>query len=82
MSADNSIYIRPGKDAKFRVKTISSLYPENLSEEQIDNEFEDVSEKMIADSLEAAVEIAEKEWNRIEKEGGYVEYGIETLERK
>ena len=80
MSADNTIFIRPMKNGEFRVKEIRSFYHEQMSDEEIDREFECDSE--IAETEEKADEIAETLLDLIEESGGYVEYGLDLLPRK
>jgi hypothetical protein len=79
MSADNAIYIRHLPNKKFAVKCISSLYHEEMTDEEIDSEF--LAEKEL-DSLDAAYDEAERidaEWD---EKGWHIEYGWEELPRK
>lgn len=82
MSADNSIYIRPLKNGKFAVKCISSLYPEFLTDEEIDNAFSRLEDSQLCETLEAAELEVERIYDEYEKFGWIIEYGDEILERK
>jgi hypothetical protein len=79
MSADNSIYIREFPNKKFAVKCISSLYPEHLTDEEIDKEFENLQHFETMDEAWEEVERIEDEYN---KNDWPIEYGTEILERK
>lgn len=78
MSADNAIYIRPLKDGKFAVECISSLYTEDMTEDQIDSVFKD-SPKFDSEEL-AEIEM-ERIYDEYDSKGLYIEYGHEYLTR-
>lgn len=79
MSADNAIYVRPLKNGKFAVKCISSLYPEDLDDEQIDSFFEGCDEH---DTLEDAELIEDEIVEEYYTNSMVIEYGTEVLHRK
>lgn len=79
MSADNAIYIRPLKNGNFAVKCISSLYPDELTDEEIDENFADLKE---FSTLEDARKEVYRIYDEYEKSCWIIEYGHEILDRK
>jgi hypothetical protein len=82
MSADNSIYIRPLKNGKFAVNCISSLYPDGLTDEEIDLAFSHLEDSQLCESLEAAKIEVDRIYEEYDRHGWPIEYGDEILERK
>jgi predicted DNA-binding protein YlxM (UPF0122 family) len=78
MSADNAIYTRPLKNGKYVVKCISSLYPDDLSDAEIDEAFEGSTE---FDTIEDSDKEVDRIYDEYEKSGHIIEYGHEILHR-
>jgi len=79
MSADNAIYIRELPNHKFAVDCISSFYPDDLTDEQIDESFQNLE---TFDTLNEAWEEEERIQQQYDEDGNYIEYGTEVLLRK
>jgi len=79
MSADNAIYIRELPNHNFAVKCIHSFYCEELTEEQIDESFQNLK---TFDTLNEAWEEEERIQQQYAEDGMYIEYGSEVLLRK
>jgi len=82
MSADNAIYIRPLKNGKYAVDCISSLYPDDLSDEEIDSAFDHFEDHQLFDSLEAAENEVDRIYDEYERNRWIIEYGHEILNRR
>lgn len=76
MSADNGVYVRQLKDGRYAVKHIASLYPEDMTDTELDEEFSTgaVFRNTSWEAMETAEEIAEG--------CDILEYGICDVPRK
>jgi hypothetical protein len=77
LSADNGIYIRQLKDGRYSVAHIASLYPEDMTDEQLDEEFS-TGNVFFRNTYDEALKIAENLADTCE----ILEYGICDVPRK
>ncbi len=82
MSADNAIYIRPLKNGKFAVDCISSLYHEEMTDEEIDAAFSHLEDSQLCETLEDAEKEIERIYDEYDRHGRYIEYGEDFIKRK